>query len=139
LFCLGSFGTDNSVGLLNLQTPREVLQPDLFLCGGLRDELEILTAPESFAAPLHPHVFCTVINFVGSLQLAKVLPDTRLAQESNLPWFELDQSDNPLRALLGWPKLNSDGTLSIPDGPGLGIELSRENLGPYVRQAYLIC
>jgi len=40
--------------------------------------------------------------------------------------------------MLGEPALNPDGTLNVPDGPGIGVEVSRESLAPYTRQAWQI-
>jgi D-galactarolactone cycloisomerase len=39
------------------------------------------------------------------------------------PWFEFDQSPNPLRELWGAPAIGPDGMIEIPQGPGLGIEV----------------
>jgi D-galactarolactone cycloisomerase len=52
--------------------------------------------------------------------------------------MEYDAGPNPLRDLAGRPQVNTDGTVSVPDGPGLGIDLRAEMLKPFVTSQRVI-
>lgn len=90
-----------------------VIQPDLFLCGGITGALAIAALAAGAGVPYLPHVFGSSVNFDASLQLAAVLPDDALGY----PWFEYDRAENALR--IEHP-LDAGGTLEIPVIPGIG-------------------
>jgi D-galactarolactone cycloisomerase len=113
-----------------------IIQPDLSLCGGFTGAMKIAAVAEAFGTPVLPHVFGTVVNFHASLQLAAVLPGYRRGDGAEYPYFEYDRLEHPLRSLLGEPGVNPDGTITIPDAPGLGIELPRELLHPYTTRTW---
>ena len=115
-----------------------ILQPDLSICGGFTGAMKVAALAEAAETPMMPHVFGTVVNFYASLQLGAVLPGYRIADGREYPFFEYDHMDNALRSLLGEPGVAADGTISVPDAPGIGIELSREQLRPYVRRAWQV-
>ena len=109
----------------------DVVQPDLTLCGGFSEGLKIAALAEAFDIPVVPHVWGTLVNFHASLHFAAILPEKR-GQGMPFPLFEYDYSYNPFRTLCGESKLDSDGCIAIPDGPGLGFELDPESLKPFV-------
>jgi D-galactarolactone cycloisomerase len=116
----------------------EVIQPDIYLCGGLTGAMQIASIAEHCGIPYVPHVFGAVINFRASLQLAAVLPAHHAPGGGEYPLFEFDRSDNPLRKLSGeWP-VDTDGAVRVPDGPGVGVELTRDMLEPFVKHAWSI-
>jgi L-alanine-DL-glutamate epimerase-like enolase superfamily enzyme len=108
-----------------------IIQPDIYLCGGMTGAAKVAALAELHAVPLLPHVFGAFINFYASLQLTAVLPGYRLSAERHYPLFEYDRSENPLRTIPSDPPLNHDGTLTIPDGPGIGIEVDASLLEPF--------
>jgi D-galactarolactone cycloisomerase len=116
----------------------DIIQPDLSLCGGLTGAMKIAAVAEAFGTPVLPHVFGTVVNFYASLQLAMVLPGHRMGDGAEYPYFEYDHLEHPLRSLLGEPGVNPDGTITVSDAPGIGIELPRALLHPYTRRAWEI-
>jgi D-galactarolactone cycloisomerase len=109
----------------------DVVQPDLALCGGFSEALRIAALAEAFEVPLVPHVWGSAINFAATLQFASVLPESR-GPGLRYPLFEVDPSFNPLRDELATFALAADGTLAIPDGPGLGIEIDPRRFEPYL-------
>ena len=100
-----------------------VLQPDLSICGGFCVALEAAALARAYGAALVPHVWGTGINLHAALQLLAVLHEAPNGTLRPFPWLELDRSPNPLRTLWGEPAIAADGTTSIPDGPGLGIDI----------------
>ena len=79
-----------------------------------------------------PHVFGTIVNFAAALQVASVLPPRKGGAPFAYPFIEYDVTPNPLLALLGEPALGADGTIALPEGPGIGISLSPERLSPWL-------
>ena len=101
----------------------DVAQPDLTVAGGFTEVMRIAALAAAWEVPVVPHVWGTAVNFYAALQLCAVLPGYRSHTPLPYPWFEFDQSPNPLRELWGTPAVGPDGMLEIPQGPGLGIEV----------------
>jgi len=125
LFGLGAFREYLAHGAL------EVAQPDLALCGGISEGVRIAHLCEAFDVPLIPHVWGTGINFAASLQLLAVLPASR-GPGLAYPLLEYDASYNPLRDAFGAFVVAGDGTVAIPTGPGLGLDIERRHLEPFI-------
>jgi L-alanine-DL-glutamate epimerase-like enolase superfamily enzyme len=93
----------------------DVLQPDVSRCGGLTvarrvaalaDELNIMVCPHSWGSDI---LTAATLHFVASL-----------GQET---FLEFNTSTDPLsRGLVKEPLQMIDGYVSLPSGPGLGIE-----------------
>jgi D-galactarolactone cycloisomerase len=68
----------------------------------------------------------------ATLQLLANLPDV---PHANVPFpvlLEYDMSENALRTELAKnPVIHKDGVVTIPQGPGLGIEINRDLLVKY--------
>ena len=77
-----------------------------------------------------PHVWGTGINFHASLHFAAVQPPRRGAGVG-YPLFEFDYSPNPLREALGGAGIDKGGTVAVPEGPGLGIEVTPARLAEF--------
>lgn len=108
----------------------DIVQPDLTLCGGLTEGLRIAALADAFETPVAPHVWGAGINFLASLQFAAVLTPRR--GYTPFPLFEYDMGFNPLRAEICDPKPDTQGTIAIPDGPGLGMDIDIDRLAGYV-------
>lgn len=108
-----------------------VAQPDLALCGGLTEGLRIATLAEAFNVPIAPHVWGGAINFNASLHFAATLPH-RSRPGSRFPFFEYDASFNPLRSAFADCPLDRDGLVTVPSGPGLGIEIEEPQLASFL-------
>jgi D-galactarolactone cycloisomerase len=110
----------------------DVLQPDIAICGGLTGVGRVVALAEIYDRPVVPHVWGSIVNFACAVQLAATLPEHRAGAPSPFPYLEFDAGPNPLLDLVGRPKVNEDGTVSVPQAPGLGIDLTRERLEPFV-------
>ena len=109
----------------------DIVQPDLALCGGFSEALRIAALADAFEVPLIPHVWGTGINFCAALQVTSILPEYK-GPGIRYPLFEYDYSFNPLRDAFGSFSIGPDGTLSVPDAPGLGIEIDPGCFAPHV-------
>jgi galactonate dehydratase len=100
-----------------------VIQPDPARAGGITETRRIGHFAYAHAVPFAPHVgFCGAICNAAGLHLAAALP--------NFLTFEAMIFPNPMRERLatidvGALHLLRDGTLPVPEGPGLGIEIDR--------------
>jgi D-galactarolactone cycloisomerase len=102
----------------------DVLQPDIAICGGLSGTRRVAMLGEIFERPVVPHVWGSIVNFQAALHLTATLPAIRSgAKLGAYPFLEFDAGPNPLLDLCGRPPLNDDGTVSVTDAPGLGIEI----------------
>src|SRR4051812_16760091 len=109
----------------------DVLQPDVANCGGLSAARRIAALAQAFHVRVYPHVWGTPVAVAAGLHFAATLPSTPptmtptpLAQE---PLFEFDSTPHPIRdAMLTDDLRPKDGWLTIPDGPGLGVEVDPE-------------
>jgi D-galactarolactone cycloisomerase len=125
LYGLGGFRDYLARGALR------IAQPDLALCGGFSEGLRIAALCQAFDVPLVPHVWGTGINFCASLQFAAILPAARTAGFP-YPLFEFDYSHNPLRDAFGSFTVAADGSVPVPQGAGLGIEIDPSRFGHLV-------
>lgn len=90
-----------------------ILQPDLCHAGGITEGRLIAGMAEAYYAPIAPHNPMGPISLAVGLQLAASIPNFLVQEQVSLGEGYLK---NPFR-------LEKDGTVLIPKGPGLGIEL----------------
>jgi D-galactarolactone cycloisomerase len=84
-----------------------------------------------------PHMFGTVVNFYASLQMAALMPPRRAGALAPYPLIEYDSTGNPLLELLGCP-VEADGQVTLPDRPGIGIDLQPEQLQPWTTEHWSV-
>jgi D-galactarolactone cycloisomerase len=81
---------------------------------------------------VNPHVWGSAIAQAASLQLIAALPVAHHSLFAQEPVFEYDRSSHPFRQhLITEPILQQGGWVTIPDGPGLGVEIDRAALEKY--------
>jgi L-alanine-DL-glutamate epimerase-like enolase superfamily enzyme len=99
----------------------DIVQPDVSKVGGLSEMRRIAWMAEEHAIELVPHGWNTAIGVAADAHLVASLP-SRSFVEFNV--------GNPLvEELISPPfRLDSEGCLPVPAGPGLGIELDRDRL-----------
>ncbi len=102
----------------------DVAQPDLCNVGGLTAAKRIADRARAEGLAVYPHVWGTPVALGAALQLLATLPGD--------PWLEFDTSPNPLRSeLTTSPLVASDGTVSVPGGPGIGITIDEDAVARY--------
>ena len=95
----------------------DVIQPDLSRCGGVSVATKVAAMAEQAGIDLVPHSWLTHLLTGYSLQLIATLPRAR--------FVEFNVSQSPLTAGItrtGFA-LDEDGMVSIPDTPGIGVEV----------------
>ena len=100
----------------------DVLQPDVSRAGGVTEAMRIAALAQAHGRPCVPHHYSTGILGAVSVHVNASIPN-RLFQETPAPG-----EGSPLNADLVVPpvRLDADGCIVIPPGPGLGIELDKE-------------
>ena len=107
----------------------DVAQPDLCGCGGFSEFVKIHALTGAFGLRLVPHIWGSAVAVAAAAHALAVLPPAPHTHEpvalQNLPIAEYDQSPNPLREeLVDEPVRVEDGTLHIPQAPGLGVSVN---------------
>lgn len=107
----------------------DIAQPDLCGTGGFSEMRRVADMAALHGVRLVPHVWGTGVQIAASLQfMAALLPDPP-RRDALAPIMEFDRTPNPFRqAILTTPIEHDNGTVTIPDGPGLGININRDAL-----------
>jgi L-rhamnonate dehydratase len=96
-----------------------VLQPDLARCGGFTVAREIGALTREHGVDVVPHCFSTGVLVAASLHFAASL--------DRPTYSEFSVADSPfVGRILTEPFELRDGSLAVPTGPGLGVELAEE-------------
>jgi L-alanine-DL-glutamate epimerase-like enolase superfamily enzyme len=99
----------------------DIIQPDCTKCGGLTEAWRIAWMAYEHNIQWVPHGWNTAIGLAADLHLSAAMPVARYV-EYLTPCVYLDEIiTEPFRP-------DTDGYLTIPERPGLGIELNREAL-----------
>lgn len=112
----------------------DIAQPDVCCAGGLSEARNIAAMASAFGVQVIPHVWGSGVAIAAALHFAATLPPNPATANplapGNEPLLEFDRNPNPLRdELLAAPmRLKPDGTVAVPDGPGLGVTVVEEAL-----------
>ena len=102
----------------------DVLQPDLTRCGGFTVARKIVHMAERANVLVIPHSWSSDLLTAASLHLN--------AFQRRAVFVEFNTSQGPLsRAMVKEPLRLVDGYVSVPGGPGLGVEVNEETLEKY--------
>lgn len=102
----------------------DIVQPDLTRCGGFTAARKIVHLADRANRLVIPHSWCSDLLTAASLHLN--------AFQRRAVFVEFNTSQGPLsRKLVRNPLKLKDGHLSVPEGPGLGVEVSEETIGRY--------
>ncbi len=107
----------------------DVVQPEPVICGGIADTLWIADLAATHTIPAMPHTSNNALGIAAGLQVLACLPDPTRSPASDELFLEVGVDDNPHRAgLLATPMPFKDGWATVPDGPGLGVEIDEAYL-----------
>jgi L-alanine-DL-glutamate epimerase-like enolase superfamily enzyme len=109
----------------------DIVQPDVTKVGGISEERRIAWAAQDHGVRFVPHGWNTAVGLAADLQLVSALPNADLVEYLTGSPFIDEIAEG------GW-RLDADGMLSIPNQPGLGIQLNRDVLKKYTRGERLL-
>lgn len=93
-----------------------VLQPDVSKQGGITELLWVCREADAHGKAVEPHLYGGALAYAATLHVAASCREVRR--------IELDVRPNPLRDdLVVDPPLVGNGTVAVPQGPGLGVVL----------------
>ena len=99
----------------------DIVQPDVSKVGGLSEMRRIAWMAEEHGIELIPHGWNTAVGVAADLHLMSALPSR--------PYVEFNVGNPLIEELIDKPfRLDAEGCLPVPAGPGLGINLDRERL-----------
>ena len=103
----------------------DIVQPDLAWAGGFSECRRIAALAHAHHLTVAPHSFAGAVLLAASLHFVASIPNGLV--------LEFDQNPNDLRDdLLKEPiTIESDGSIRLPERPGLGIELDRAAVERY--------
>lgn len=110
----------------------DIVQPDVCAAGGITECKKIATLAQASSLQCVPHAWGTAIGLAATMHYLASLPFTPPCLVPVPPMLEYEQTFNPFRDELSTTDLtHTDGFVTVPDGPGLGIEINREVLERY--------
>ena len=102
----------------------DIVQPDCSRSGGITECHRIGMAAGEHRLRVATHTWSDAVALVANMHLVASLP--------NGITVEVDRTGNPfIDELLAEPLIVRDGEMSLPTGPGLGIQLDEDLLGAY--------
>jgi D-galactarolactone cycloisomerase len=102
----------------------DIVQPDVTNVGGMSEMRRIAWMATEYGVRLIPHGWNTAVGLAADLQLASAFPETDLVEYLiGSPYIDEIVSNK-------WT-LDKQGCLSIPEKPGLGLEIDPEALTKY--------
>jgi len=123
----------------NLTTPAEfatylpggmdIAAPDVNRCGGLRQLLDIASLCDMHGVPLAPHNISSPVGTVAGVHACAAMPNV-IALEyhaDDVPWW-----DDLVTRTHGDGPVLADGSIDLPEGPGLGIEIDDDVAKQYL-------
>jgi L-rhamnonate dehydratase len=101
-----------------------IIQPDVARAGGITETLRIATYAELRGVRVIPHCWSSDILVAATMHVITALADC--------PFLEFNVMDQPLRRRLARQPIRPDGgVVSVPEQPGLGIELDEDTMREY--------
>jgi L-alanine-DL-glutamate epimerase-like enolase superfamily enzyme len=102
----------------------DIVQPDATKVGGLSEQRRIAWMAQDFGVKYVGHGWNTALGVAADLQMANALPNVDLVEFiGGSPYVD---------GILAEPfRLDADGFLPIPQGPGLGVAIDRDKLARY--------
>jgi D-galactarolactone cycloisomerase len=110
----------------------DIAQPDIGSCGGITAAKHIMALAQAHGVQVNPHVWGSAIAQAASLHVIAAVPVAHHSLYPQEPVLEYDRSSHPFRQhLIKEPITLTDGFVTIPDKPGLGIEVDRVTIEKY--------
>jgi len=103
----------------------DIVQPDVIWTGGITESRKVAALAQAFGMTVIPHVFSSAVASIANMHFIASLPNAGL--------LEFDQNLNALRTELFEEPIQprSDGTVCLPERPGLGVTLNQETVDRY--------
>jgi len=111
----------------------DIYQPDATFCGGLATAKRIYEACVEQGLDFTPHTWSNGIGFLINLHAFAAYPERKLLEYPFEPPGWVPEGRD---SILAAPILAHGGTVSVPQDPGLGIEINRKTLRRHGKRFY---
>lgn len=101
----------------------DILQPDCCHTGGITSMKKIATLAEAFQVPLAPHCTASNLGIAASLHVTAAIPLFLIHE-----FYPNNKGFNPASVMRMEWKVEPEGYIGLPGGPGLGIEVDEQKL-----------
>ncbi|WP_315709585.1 mandelate racemase/muconate lactonizing enzyme family protein [Brenneria uluponensis] len=100
----------------------DIIQPDIATCGGISEGKKICDMARIYDVLVQPHVCGGPISAAAALQIEAVIPNFCIHEHhvGNLSRFTRDLGTYDIQPI--------DGYITVPDGPGIGMEITKETM-----------
>lgn len=99
----------------------DVVQPDAALSGGILMSRKVAILAEAFGVEYAPHTWTNGIGLAANLQCMGAAPNSSWCEYPFEPGSWVPEARD---AMLSEPiRVGDDGTIAVPTGPGLGVEV----------------
>ncbi len=112
----------------------DVIEPDVPKCGGLAEAKKIANLAELHYIPFAPHLVSTPLGTMATSHQCGAIPNF-LVQE----WHALEERavwDSYVHAPDGSGSIVKDGYITLPDTPGIGVELDMDGVRAHAVAGY---
>lgn len=116
----------------------DIAQPEVCALGGVSEYLKVMALAHTHFTPVVNHVWGSAIAIATNLHLLAAMPPLPGGLHPSEPMLEFDTTDNRFRDDLLVESLDiqgqvsrTGGFVSIPSGPGLGVEPDRDFIQRY--------
>ena len=107
----------------------DILQPDCCHTGGITSMKKIATLAGAFFVPIAPHCTASNLGIAASLHVTAAVPLFLIHE-----FYPENSGFNPATIMrMDW-KVDAEGYVNLPGGPGLGIEVDEKNLEEAVKK-----
>ncbi|GAB7386803.1 mandelate racemase/muconate lactonizing enzyme family protein [Bacillaceae bacterium] len=114
---------------LLLQGGIDIVQPDVMHVLGPDEHRDALQLARSFGLRASPHAFDGALSRLYAIFAQACLPAWSKMKGEEIEPVEWDLMENPFTAL--FPLQPQNGSVSVPTGPGIGVEPDREMIETY--------
>jgi L-alanine-DL-glutamate epimerase-like enolase superfamily enzyme len=104
----------------------DVVQVDLTRCGGFTEAMKIAALAWDRGLPVANHGFTTYVNVAAALHWLNSVPNALICE------FVAEEKTNLREAITKQQIRSVDGYLTVPDGPGLGVELDLDRIQRFI-------
>lgn len=110
----------------------DIVQPDVCAAGGISECKKIAAMATAHGVECVPHAWGSAIGLAATIHFLASIPDQPPCLFPVSPMLEFEQEENPFRDHLALePIMQRNGTVEVPNGPGLGIEIDRAVIEKY--------
>ena len=115
----------------------DIYQPDVTLAGGISEALEVMAACRKNGLEFSPHTWTNGIGLLINMHLFAAWgnEESFLEYPYEPPGWVPERRDAILREPVA---VSQDGTVRVPQGPGIGIQLDDKALKRYGRRFYRV-